>query len=125
MYIMRRTQLSLDDNLWNALHTHARNRKTSISELVRQVVRERYLGNRDERMKAMQEFVGIRKQTASPAAVDYVQSLRRDSRLDPSRPGSQSMTVLVDSDILIEVSRGKMPADRLSRDAFDANLKAS
>ena len=85
---MRRTQLYLDDNLWNALHTRARNRKTSISELVREAVRERYLGNRDERMKAMQDFVGVRKQTAGPAlpkeiaAVDYVRSLRRGSRLD-------------------------------------------
>ena len=79
---MRRTQLYLDDNLWNALHTRARNRKTSISELVREAVRERYLGNRDERMKAMQEFVGVRKQTASPAAVDYVRSLRLGNRLD-------------------------------------------
>ena len=55
IYIMRRTQLYLDDNLWNALHASARSRKTSISELVREAVRERYLGNRDERMKAMQE----------------------------------------------------------------------
>ena len=85
---MRRTQLYLDDHLWNALHTRARSRKTSISELVREAVRERYLGNRDERMKAMQDFVGVRKQTAGPAlrkemaAVDYVRSLRRGSRLD-------------------------------------------
>jgi metal-responsive CopG/Arc/MetJ family transcriptional regulator len=79
---MRRTQLYLDDNLWNALHASARSRKTSISELVREAVRERYLGNRDERMKAMQEFVGVRKQTAGTAAVEYVQSLRRGSRLD-------------------------------------------
>lgn len=91
---MRRTQLYLDDNLWNALHTRARNRKTSISELVREAVRERYLGNRDERMKAMRDFVGVRKQTAGPAlrkepalpkeiaAVKYVHSLRRGSRLD-------------------------------------------
>jgi len=85
---MRRTQLYLDENLWNALHAHARSRKTSISELVREAVRERYLGSRDERMKAMQEFVGVRRGTAGPArhkeldAVEYVQTLRRGSRLD-------------------------------------------
>jgi hypothetical protein len=85
---MRRTQLYLDDNLWNALHTRARSRKTSISELVREAVRERYLGSRDQRMEAMQEFVGIHKGTAGPArdkeidAVEYVRNLRRGGRLD-------------------------------------------
>jgi hypothetical protein len=83
IYIMRRTQLYLDDSLWNALHSRARSRKTTISELVREAVRERYLGKRDEQMKAMQEFVGIRKQRpGTPAAVDYVRSLRRGDRLD-------------------------------------------
>ena len=53
------------------------------SELVREAVRERYLGNRDLRMKAMQAFVGIRKQPAgAPGAVEMVRSLRRGSRLD-------------------------------------------
>ena len=56
-------------------------------------------------MKAMQEFVGIRKEHSTPSMrVEYVQSLRRGGRLDRLQ---QEMTVLVDSDILIEVSRGK------------------
>jgi Arc/MetJ-type ribon-helix-helix transcriptional regulator len=80
---MRRTQLYLDDHLWNALHTRARGRKTSVSELVREAVRERYLGSRDERMKAMQEFVGIRKERPEPLdAVEFVRNLRRGDRLD-------------------------------------------
>jgi hypothetical protein len=80
---MRRTQLYLDDHLWNALHACARSRKTTVSELVRQAVRERYLGRRDEQMKAMQEFVGIRKDRSIPLdVVDYVRSLRRSDRLD-------------------------------------------
>jgi metal-responsive CopG/Arc/MetJ family transcriptional regulator len=83
---MRRTQLYLDEHLWNALHTHARSRKTSVSELVREAVRERYLGKRDEQVKAMQEFVGIRKERSEPIdAVEYVQSLRRGARLDRLR----------------------------------------
>jgi Ribbon-helix-helix protein, copG family len=83
IYIMRRTQLYLDDHLWNALHTRARSRKTSVSELVREAVRERYLGKRDEQMKAMQEFVGIRKERSEPAdAVEYIQALRRGDRLE-------------------------------------------
>ena len=80
---MRRTQLSLDEHLWSALHTRARSRKTSVSELVREAVRERYLGKRDKQMKAMQEFVGIRKERSEPLdAVEYIQSLRRGDRLD-------------------------------------------
>jgi hypothetical protein len=53
---MRRTQLYLDGHLWKALHARARSAKTTVSELVRKAVRERYLGSRDERMKATQEF---------------------------------------------------------------------
>jgi len=80
---MRRTQLYLDDHLWNALHARARSRKTSISELVREAVRDRYLGKRDEQAKAMQEFVGIRKNRAeSIDAVEYVRSLRRSDRFE-------------------------------------------
>lgn len=82
LYIMRRTQLYLDDHLWNALRTRARSRKTTVSALVREAVRERYLGKRDERIKAMREFVGIRKDDPDTVdAVDYVQELRRDNRL--------------------------------------------
>jgi metal-responsive CopG/Arc/MetJ family transcriptional regulator len=80
---MRRTQMYLDDHLWNALHARARSEKTTVSELVRAAVRERYLGRRDEQMKAMQEFVGIRKERSEPVdAVEYVRSLRRGDRLN-------------------------------------------
>jgi len=83
LYIVRRTQLYLDDHLWNALHTQARSRKTSVSELVREAMRERYLGKRDEQAKAMQEFVGIRKNRSdSVDAVQYIRSLRRGDRLE-------------------------------------------
>jgi Ribbon-helix-helix protein, copG family len=80
---VRRTQLYLDDHLWAALHARAKIRKTTISELVREALRERYLGNQKERMKAMQDFVGIRKGIApSLDTAKYVRSLRRSSRLD-------------------------------------------
>ena len=80
---MRRTQLYLDDHLWDALHSRARSRKTTLSALVREAVRERYLGRRDEQAKAMQKFVGIRKERSEPVdAVEYVRSLRRGGRLD-------------------------------------------
>ena len=80
---MRRTQLYLDEDIYNVLHARARSRKTTVSELVREAVRDRYLGKRDEQMKAMQAFVGIRKERSEPLdAVEYVRSLRRGDRLD-------------------------------------------
>lgn len=80
---MRRTQLYLDDHLWNALHARARSRKTTVSELVREAVRERYLGRREEQAKAMQEFVGIRKlRSDAPDSVAYIRALRRGDRLE-------------------------------------------
>jgi hypothetical protein len=80
---MRRTQLYLDDQLWGALHARAQSEKTTVSELVRQAVRERYFGNLDRRRAAMQGFVGIRK--APGKHLDgrmEVRRLRRGSRLD-------------------------------------------
>ncbi len=80
---MRRTQLYLDDSLWNALHARARSQKTTISQLVREAARDRYLGSRDERRKAMQEFVGIRRHSAGvPDAVESVRELRHGGRMD-------------------------------------------
>ena len=83
LYIVRRTQLYLDEDLWGALHARARSRQTTVSELVREAVRERYLGKRDLRIQAMQAFVGIREEAAgAPAAVEIVRGLRRGNRLD-------------------------------------------
>jgi hypothetical protein len=79
---MRRTQLYLDDQLWGALHANARSQKTTISELVRQAVRERYLGSQQQRQLAMQRFVGSRKAPVTSPATQEVRSLRRGTRLD-------------------------------------------
>jgi Arc/MetJ family transcription regulator len=85
---MRRTQLYLDDNLWTALHARARSRKTTVSALVREAVRDRYFGSQDERMKAMQKFVGVRREGSGPLdAVAYVRTLRRGDRLDRLHKG--------------------------------------
>ena len=73
----------LDDQLWGALHARARREKTTVSELVRQAVRERYLGDREQRRAAMQQFVGIRKSPANRAgSTEQVRRLRGGSRLD-------------------------------------------
>jgi len=86
IYIVRRTQLYLDDSLWEALHARARSRKTTISELVREAARERYLNSGEEQRKAMQEFVGSRKRPSeTPDTAQYIRNLRRSGRLDRLR----------------------------------------
>ena len=80
---MRRTQLYLDDQLWNALHVRARSEQKSISQLVREAVRERYLGKLETRREAMQAVVGIRAETANaPDSTEYIRSLRLDDRME-------------------------------------------
>jgi len=61
LYIVKRTQLYLEDDVWQALHARARQEETTISDLVRQAVRERYLGSQMARKAAMQAVVGIWK----------------------------------------------------------------
>jgi hypothetical protein len=54
-----------------------------MSELVRQAVRERYLGNHEQRAAAMRGLVGIRKSSAQERdSSDEVRQLRRGSRLE-------------------------------------------
>lgn len=80
---MRRTQLYLDDQLWGALHAIAQRENKTISELVRQAVRERYVGSAEHRFSAMQSFVGIRKSRAGDTpAIEEVRRLRKGSRID-------------------------------------------
>ena len=78
---MRRTQLYLDDDLWTVLQVRSRQQKTTVSELVRQAVRERYLDKAAERHKAMTDFIGIWKdRTDLPDTETYIRELRKDRR---------------------------------------------
>ena len=80
---MRRTQLYLEDDAWKALHVRSKISGLSISELVRQAIRERYLSPALQRREAMQAFAGIRKDLPEiEDAESYVRRLRRGSRLD-------------------------------------------
>lgn len=80
---MRRTQLYLDDDLWNTLHRCAQTQRTTVSDLVRRAVRERYLGNLDERREAMLALVGMRKDRPEfDDSTNYVRGLRRGSRIE-------------------------------------------
>jgi hypothetical protein len=80
---VRRTQLYLDDDLWNALHAQARRESSTISELVRRAARECYLGRLDERRRAMEAFIGIRRDLADTSdAAGEVRRLRKGTRLE-------------------------------------------
>lgn len=80
---MRRTQLYLDDDLWSVLHLRARREKTTVSDLVRQAARERYLGGLEERSRVMKAVVGMWKDRPDLAdSTQYVRDLRRDDRLE-------------------------------------------
>ena len=83
---MKRTQLYLDDDLWDALHSRARLQNTTISDLVRQAVREKYTVDFEARRRAMEAFVGVwknRDDIGDPE--EYVRQLRRGTR--PKRLG--------------------------------------
>jgi hypothetical protein len=82
IYIMRRTQLYLEEDLWAALHATALLQKVTVSELVRTAVRERYLGNQEERRAAMMGIVGLWNDRSDVEdAETYIRNLRKDDRL--------------------------------------------
>jgi Arc/MetJ family transcription regulator len=83
LYIVKRTQLYLDDDLWEDLHNRARFEKTTVSELVRTALREKYAGNLEKRAAAMEEFIGIRKnRTDIGDSTEYIRRLRKSKRLE-------------------------------------------
>ncbi len=78
---MKRTQLYLDEGIWKLLQIHARASRTSISELVRQAIREKYGVSAEKRRQAMQAVVGMWKdRTDLPDTETYVRQLRKGSR---------------------------------------------
>ncbi len=80
---MKRTQLYLDDDLWEALHLRARLNNTTVSELVRTAARDKYMGNLEERRAAMLGIVGLWKdRTDLPDTETYIRNLRDDDRLE-------------------------------------------
>jgi hypothetical protein len=79
---MKRTQLYLQNDLWKILHIRARQQRTSISNLVRQAVREKYGSSLERRRQAMQAVVGLWKDRDDlPDSTTYIRRLRKGSRL--------------------------------------------
>jgi plasmid stability protein len=79
---MKRTQLYLNEDIWKALHIRARQQGKSISELVRQAVRDKYGSSPSSRKQAMQALVGMWKDRKDlPDSTAYVRRLRKGKRL--------------------------------------------
>jgi hypothetical protein len=80
---VRRTQLYLEDDLWAALHAKALLEGATVSELVRVAVRERYMGNQEERRAAMLGIVGLWKDRPGMEDTEsFIRNLRDDDRLE-------------------------------------------
>jgi len=78
---MRRTQLLLDDDLWKTLHLQADQRGTTVSELARQALREKYADATTKRRDAMEAVIGIWKDRNHITSVDkYIRQLRKGNR---------------------------------------------
>ena len=79
---MRRTQLYLDDDVWKNLKARAQRENTTISELARQALRERFGVDLEERRKAMMGIVGIWKDRDDIGdSTEYIRKMRRSTRL--------------------------------------------
>lgn len=79
---MKRTQLYLNEDIWKVLHIRSRQQGTSISDLVRQAVREKYGSLPVSRREAMQAFVGMWKDREDMRdSTAYVRGLRKGKRL--------------------------------------------
>ena len=82
LYIMKRTQLYLNEDMWQVLHDKAASSGTTISELVRRAVQERYMV-KPGRREAMMAFAGIRSdRTDTEDTEAYIRKLRTDNRLE-------------------------------------------
>ena len=82
IYIMRRTQLYLEDDLWKTLHILARQSHTTVSELVRKALRDKYLDDAAKRKEALLSAIGLwGDRDDLPDTETYVRRLRKGDRL--------------------------------------------
>lgn len=79
---MKRTQLYLEDDLWKTLHILARQSGSTISQLARSALREKYLGDAAKRKEALLSAIGLwGDRDDLPDTETYVRSLRKGDRL--------------------------------------------
>ena len=80
---MRRTQLYLDEELWKVLRVRARESGSTVSELVRQAVRQVFVGSAKNRERVLRSVVGVWSvRTDLGSTETYIRKLRKGSRLE-------------------------------------------
>ncbi|MBN1568354.1 MAG: ribbon-helix-helix protein, CopG family [Acidobacteria bacterium] len=86
---MKRTQLYLDEEMARVLETLSRQKGTTVSELVRASLRERYMPGKDlDRVSLARSIAGIWKNRRDLKDIDAaVRKLRKGSRLKRCRIG--------------------------------------
>lgn len=83
---MHRTQLYLEEDLWQALRLAAKQQGTTISELVRRAARATYLHSAEQRQQAMLNWIGARRDWPGEVDTDaYIRGLRKGHRLERLR----------------------------------------
>jgi hypothetical protein len=71
----------MDDELWGTLRIRSQQAGTSISDLVRRAVREKYSSGLADRQQSMRAFAGIWKDRTDLSDPDaYLRGLRKGSR---------------------------------------------
>jgi macrodomain Ter protein organizer (MatP/YcbG family) len=82
LFIMKRMQIDLSEGIWNVLRVRSQQQGTTISELIRQAVRDKYGSPRASRKQAMQAVVGLRRNRKDlPDSETYARRLRKGKRL--------------------------------------------
>ena len=88
--LTKRTQILFDENLWNTLVEIAKKGSTSVGELVRRAVKEKYEEERlmEQRKKAVEDIIAFAKKHAKELSKgeDSTKIIRR---MRDTRYGSQ------------------------------------
>ena len=82
--VMKRTQLYIDDSQFQFLSHISREKKTTISDLIRKAVDKVYgrKKNKKDTIKAFNAAFGIWKDRKDlPSTDEYIRSLRKDTRM--------------------------------------------
>lgn len=80
---MKRTQLYIDEGLFQTLTTLSRQKKTTVSDLVRKALEKVYgkSKKKDDFQKALKASFGIWKNRKDlPPTDEYIREVRRDTR---------------------------------------------
>jgi len=80
---MKRIQVYVEDEVMKVLRVRARQSRRTISDLVREAVREKYLTSAVERKDALLAAVGLWKNRPDlPNTQTYFRNLRKGRRID-------------------------------------------